>query len=474
MPSYHKRAYTKRHLCRIRRKKQDLNQFLYSSSPKGWYWDKPHLKCFIRHLEAMNAGKLKRLMIFCPPRHGKSALSTIRFPVYYLERHPENRVVVAAHTQSLANDFSRESRKIASKRYFEVNPKRDAVEDWRLLSGGQYTSIGVGGGITGRGADLLIIDDPVKSAEKAFSQTDRERVWRWYNMDISTRLEPDAKMILIMTRWHSDDLAGRILNSEEAGEWTKINLPAFAEENDLIGRKVGECLWKERFDETALERMRLKLGNEFLALYQQRPVAAEGAIFKTGNIQYYDDRELPLNGYILSSWDTAMGQKKTNDYSSGTTWMYKDGNYYLLNVVRERLELNALQQTIRAEYTTHRGNMVLIENKSNGESVRQEIQRKGALPIIMVNIPAGSDKVGRAQCVSGLFDTGRIFLPKNAAWLGDYLAELTEFPLGKHDDQVDSTTQALEWLQGRFGYTVSEKKEQNQQQLIETWRFANG
>lgn len=470
----HQKYLNQLELDRRARARQNLTQFLHDISPPDWTYEQAHLQYIIKHLQMVETGQIKRLMMFCPPRHGKSATSTIRFAVYYLERHLEDRVVVAAHTQSLANDFSRESRKIAGLRHFEINPKRDAVEDWRLQDGGQYTSIGVGGGITGRGANLLIIDDPVKSAEKANSLVDRDRVWRWYQLDISTRLEPDARMILIMTRWHGDDLAGRILDSTEAGEWTIINLPAEAEDNDLLGRQVGEALWRERFNEEYLARMRMKLGKDYNALYQQRPTAAEGNIFRLTNIQYYKPADLPLAGYILCSWDTALGLKKANDYSVGVTWLHKDGNFYLLNVIRGRYTNAQLEMLVRGEYAKYRGNMILIENKSGGEPLRQEIQRKGGLPILMVNLPAGCDKVTRAQCVSGLFDAGRIYLPEAAPWLSDYLTELSEFPAAKYDDQVDATSQALEYLQRTFGYVIHEVKQDAKPQLIETWRFGDG
>ena len=226
----------------------------------SYSWDWPHLRYIRAALDEVTALRINRLMIFCPPQHGKSQMLTVRYPVWRLEREQHLRVIVAAYNQTRANEFSRDARRIATER-FALHPERSAVEEWQTLLGGSFRAVGVGSGVTGRSGDLVVLDDPVKSREEAESQTYRERVYEWYRSDLFTRLQPQSSLILIMTRWHADDLAGRILASEEGPGWTVVNLPALAESNDPLGREVGAALCPQRYDEAALAERRTVLGS---------------------------------------------------------------------------------------------------------------------------------------------------------------------------------------------------------------------
>lgn len=256
-----------------------LGAWLSAVTP-AFHWNVPHLVHIQTQLERVTRGEIDRLMLFLPPRHGKSQLATVRYPVWRMECDPSLTVIVGAYNKLLATSFSRQARRIARER-LALDDERTAADEWQTVAGGIYRAVGVGTGVTGKGARLIIVDDPTKSREEANSAAYRERVWDWYRDDLYTRLEPGGAIILIMTRWHEDDLAGRILESEDAPNWTVISLPALAEANDPLGRAEGAALWPARFDVTDLERIRTVLGTaSFTALYQQRPTALEGGLFK--------------------------------------------------------------------------------------------------------------------------------------------------------------------------------------------------
>ena len=411
-------------------------------------WDCAHLVYIREQLDRVTAGDIRKLMVFLPPRHGKSELVTIRYPAWTLERDPRKRVIIGSYNATLAEKFSRRTRRICATRT-ELSNERIAVSDWETAAGGGLRAVGVGGGVTGQGGDLLIVDDPVKSREEANSQAYRERVWDWYINDLYTRQEPGAAIVLIMTRWHMDDLAGRILASEQAGEWTVITLPAFAEVGDPLGRSEGEALWLDRYDEAELERIRTALGSSFQALYQQRPSALEGAIFKRDWWRYY--REAPKFNRIVQSWDTAFKAGHDNDFSVCTTWGEVATGWYLLDRWKRRVEFPSLKAMAATLGEQFHPNVVLVEDKASGQSLIQELKRDTRLPILAIKVD--SDKVSRAYAVTPSIETGRVFLPESAPWLVDYLDSMAAFPNAAYDDDVDSTTQALNYLIGRGANT---------------------
>jgi predicted phage terminase large subunit-like protein len=383
-------------------------------------------------------------MFFLPPRHGKTEFTTVRYPAWVLERHPDKRIIVGAYNQILANKYSRKTRRIAEQR-IPMSQDRTAVEDWETITGGGYRAVGVGAGVTGQGGDLIIIDDPVKSREEANSAAYRERVWDWYTEDLYTRLEPNAALILIMTRWHHDDLAGRILKSEDAANWVVISLSAFADQNDLLGRKEGEALCPERFDVEELKKIKLVMGSAFEALYQQRPTAVEGEIFKREWWQYY--AAIPNLRRIIQSWDTGFKKNQDNDFSVCTVWGEGDTGYYLLDRWKQRVEFPELKRAAMQLFEKWKPNAVVIEDKASGQSLIQELKRETRMPIVLIN--PDNDKIARAHSVTPLCEAGRVYLPESGngnSWVIDYIDELAEFPHAEHDDQVDSTSQGLAYL----------------------------
>lgn len=404
-------------------------------------WKFRHLVYLRDQLDRLTRGEINKLMIFMPPRHGKSEQITIRYPAWFLERFPERKVIIGAYNQTLSNKFSRKTRKISAQR-MALSAERTAVEDWETEEGGGLRAVGVGGGITGQGGDIIIIDDPVKSREEANSPAYREKVWDWYTDDLYTRLEPGGALILIMTRWHVDDLAGRILKSEDGENWTVVCLPAFAEVNDPLGRKEGTALCPERFDEEKLKKIKLVMGASFEALYQQRPVAAEGAIFKREWWGYY--KALPVMKRIIQSWDTAFKKGAANDYSVCTTWGEGDIGYYLLDRWKEKVEFPELKRTVRMQGDKWKPSVILVEDKASGQSLIQEIRRETPLPILAIKVDV--DKETRAHAVTPVCEAGRVYLPEGIPWGQDYVDTMASFPYGDHDDDVDSTTQALNYL----------------------------
>lgn len=406
-----------------------------------WHWK--HLQFIGEKVQKVIDREIRKLMIFVPPRHGKSEKVTVRLPAYWLERWPDQRVIVGAYNQTLANKFSRKTRKISAGRV-ALSPERTAVDDWETEEGGGLRAVGVGGGITGMGGNLIIIDDPVKNREEANSQTYREKVWDWYTDDLYTRLEPGAPIILIMTRWHDDDLAGRILKSEDAPNWTVINLPALAEEGDALGRKTGEALCPERYDEAALESLKKIMGSSFQALYQQRPSAAEGEIFKREWWRYF--KEAPEFKQIVQSWDTGFKKDTHNDFSVCTTWGVSDTGFYLLDRWKEKVEYPQLKRTAKNMDAKWKPRAVLVEDKASGQSLIQELMQETTIPVKKIPVGKYDDKISRAYAVTPTIEAGRVYLPESAPWLADFLDEMAVFPNGEHDDTVDSVTQALNYF----------------------------
>jgi predicted phage terminase large subunit-like protein len=419
-----------------------FDEWLEEVSP-GFTWDWPHLLYIRQHLDRVSAGELRRLMVFMPPRHGKSELVTIRYPAWTLERNPRKRVIIGSYNSTLAEKFSRRTRRICATR-IALSNERTAVGYWETAAGGGLRAVGVGGGVTGQGGDLIVVDDPIKSREEANSEAYREHVWDWFKDDLYTRQEPGAAIILILTRWHMDDLAGRILASQEASEWTVISLPALADAGDALGRSEGEALCPERFDEEALAQIKAVQGSSFEALYQQRPSALEGAIFKRDWWRYY--RETPTFSRIVQSWDTAFKTGQDNDYSVCTTWGEAQAGWYLLDRWKRRIEFPALKGMAQTLFQQFKPSVVLVEDKASGQSLIQELKRDTRLPIFAIKVD--TDKVTRAYAVTPLIETGRVFLPESAPWLVDYVDSMASFPNAAYDDDVDSTTQALNYVRG--------------------------
>jgi predicted phage terminase large subunit-like protein len=378
-----------------------------------------------------------------PPRHGKTELASIRFAPWFLGRNPDKNIIQATYAAEFAEESAKKSRSILSspvyEQIFDVKLAQDsrAVSRWQTNRGGSYYAVGVGGPLTGRGANLLVVDDPHKNRQEAESVVMRANVWEWFTSTAYTRLEDNASAILIMTRWHEDDLAGRLLRGDE--HWEYLSLPAIAEQDEPY-RKHGEALWPQKFDVEALENIRCAIGSrEWASLYQQQPSVAEGEIFKREWWHFYSMR--PHFQKIVQSWDTAFKKGKENDFSVCTTWGVAPNGYYLIHVWKEKVEFPELKRAVVMLASEFAPDEILIEDKASGQSLLQEIRQETRLPITAIKVDA--DKIARAYAVTPTIEAGNVFLPENAAWVRDYVDSLAAFPNAAHDDDVDSTTQAL-------------------------------
>ena len=436
----------------LSRKPLSFDEWLPLVSPT-FTWNWPHLEYIRRNgLDGIINGSIKRLALFMPPRHGKTEMVTIRFLSWFLEQDPSQRLILGAHTQTLADKFSRKVRRISKER-IKLNTERKAVSDWETEAGGGLRAVGVGAGIAGMGGNGVLIDDPVKNREEASSEVYRNKTYDWYTDDLFTRLEPNAWIILIMTRWHEDDLAGRILASDQADKWTVINLPAFAEDNDPLGRQIGQSLCPARFNEEQLQIIQDQLKEGFLSLYQQRPSAVEGEIFKRYWWGYYSVS--PYFEKIIHSWDTAFKKGALNDYSVCTIWGVAKNGYYLIHRWKEKVEFPELKKVVMMLAQQFPPDQILIEDKASGQSLMQELERETVLPIKAIKVDV--DKVARANASTPIIEAGKVFLPEGVPWLNDFLNNLSSFPNAPHDDDVDSVTQFIlneKDKQRQFSFTV--------------------
>jgi len=440
----------------LRQASLDPAAFAWLAS-RGQWQIAPHLDLLAERLLDVAQGKLKRLLIQMPPRHGKSEFASAHFPAWYLGTFPDRRVILASYEHDFAASWGAK----AKDRFAEFGPvlwrlwvKRDkqAADDWQIAGhAGGMVCAGVGGPITGRGADLLIIDDPVKSAEEADSETYRERAWNWYRATAYTRLEPGGAILLIQTRWHEDDLAGRVLaEAAKTGErWEVIKLPALAEEGDILCRAEGEPLWPERYPAQALAEIRESIGPYWWSsLYQQRPAPPEGALFKKDWWRFYADRDRPASfDQMLQSWDMAFKDTSASDYVVGQVWGNAGARIYLLDQIRERMDFAKTLQAVQAlSARWPQATWKLVEDKANGPAVISALQMKvrGLYPVK----PQGG-KLSRAQAILPLVAAGNVWLPspQEQPWVEEFLAEAQSFPVGAHDDQIDAMSQALQRFQ---------------------------
>jgi predicted phage terminase large subunit-like protein len=420
-----------------------------------WQWDVPHLRLVQQALARLTAGETGKLMLFLPPRHGKSELVTIRYPVWRLEREPATRVIVGAYNQGLAERFSRRARRIAADR-LRLSDERATAADWETTAGGGVRAVGVGSGVTGTGANLIIIDDPVKSREEANSPAYRERVWDWYTDDLYTRREPGAAMLLIQTRWHKDDLAGRILASEDGPNWTVLSLPAEAEADDPLGRALGEPLWPERFDSGALAGIRTVLGSwSYAALYQQRPMPAEGGMFQRHWFEVV--AAVPFIAERVRYWDRAS-TAGDGDYTAGALLARDGGLFYVEDVVRGQWSSGERDRVIlaTAERDAERYGPAGVRIVGEQEPGSSGKDAAAAFARLLAGYPVHSEPVSRnkelrADPLVSQAEAGNVKVLR-AAWNGAWFEELCSFPMGQHDDQVDATAGAFNRLTRRSSW----------------------
>jgi len=413
-------------------------------------------------LEGAVKGDYKRLIVEIPPRHSKSVHVSELLPAWILGHNPDLRIILASYSSGLSAAFSRRVRNtIETERYGMVFPGTRLARDSRSaqvwdIAGrhGGMIAAGVGSGITGHGADVLIIDDPVKDRQAAESTTIREATWDWYTSTARTRLHPGGVIIVCQTRWHYDDLAGRLLegkDDEDKEDWTEVKFPALAiGDGDVLGRQVGDPLWPERYSADELRVIKAEVGTrDWTSLYQQEPTDEEGAIFPLKWWKYYDPDRFVFNTRFrtVQFWDTAFKEDEANDYSVGATWTKNpNGDVMARDWFKKRLQFPELKRAVIAQYDKWRPDIVYIEDKGSGQSLIQELRNTG-LPIRAYK-PDGSKEV-RAHAVTPYIENGTVFLPERHPLLAEFLEEHGKFPAGKHDDMVDTTTMALELMARR-------------------------
>ena len=426
-----------------------------------------HHKLLIEKLEAVERGEIKRLMVFMPPGSAKSTYGSVLFPSWYLGRNSKKGIIAASHTSELAELFGRKVRNfVAGTEFpavfgFGLAADSKAAARWETTEGGQYFAVGVGGSVTGRRADLGIIDDPVKSREDADSESTREKTWEWYKADFFTRLKPGAAIVLIQTRWHEDDLAGKLLKDAEDGgeQWEIVSLSMEAEADDPLGRELGELLWPEWFTTEMVDQAKRDSRN-WLALYQQKPRPDGGGVFKREWINFYDqtpaDVKASTNRYMLV--DAANGKRPTNDYTA--IWIVglgQDGNYYILDMIRDRLNLTERASAVMRLHRLWKPRQVRYERYGLMADIQhlQTVMAKENYRFEVVEVAGQSPKADRIKRLVPLFEGGKVWFPnsihktdtegKTRELVGDFIEyEYLAFPVATHDDMLDALARIAE------------------------------
>jgi predicted phage terminase large subunit-like protein len=408
------------------------------------YKTPPHLMLLAEKLMAVERGEIKRLAVFMPPRHGKSNLASEVFPAWYLGRKPNHQVLFTTYGQDLADGFGRKVRNaVGDPKHVRSFPNSILSADsasskrFNTEAGGVYYAVGAGGAVTGRGADLLLIDDPLKNREEADSRLIRDKLWDWFASTAYTRLMPNGAVVLIQTRWHEDDLAGRLLQGHE--NWTVINLPAIAEHGDMLNRHIGTALWPEQYGIEALENIRATIGErEFAALYQQRPSPLEGALFRR---DWIGRQIVPRSGTrIAMGVDLALSTKQGADYTAIVIIARDEfGKLYVLDAVRERVDFPSALRLIRNMADKWNPRAIAIEQVAYQAVVVQELLRSTTLPIR--GVTPDKDKVTRAQPLALRYEQGLVHHAQLPSWFED---ELLAFPQSQHDDAVDALVYAYQ------------------------------
>ena len=421
-----------------------------------------HHKRMAAAFERVARGELKRLIINMPPRHTKSEFASYLLPAWFLGQFPHKKVIQTSHTAELAVGFGRKVRNLVdSEAYKEIFPSLSLQADskaagrWNTSAGGDYFAIGVGGAVTGKGADILIIDDPHSEQEAAMAATSPEvydKVYEWYTSGPRQRLQPGGAIVIVMTRWAMRDLTGQVIKASAlrgGEEWEVIEFPAIL--------PSGSALWPEFWSIEELEALREELPNaKWQAQYQQNPVGNESAIVKRDWWKWWEREDPPRCEYVLQTWDTAFEKHNRADFSAGTTWgvFYMDEdrgnpNIILLNVYKKRVEYPDLKKDVLKEYGYYDPDGVLIEKKAAGAPLVYDLRAMG-VPVQEYTPSRGQDKIARLNSVADIIASGKVWVPQTR-WAEELVDEIAAFPAGEHDDLVDATTLALmRFRQGGF------------------------
>ena len=445
--------------------RQDLATFaargFYDLNPQaelamGW-----HIQVIAAKLAAVRRGEIRRLIINLPPRHLKSHLGSIAFPAWCLGHNPSLQILCVSYAQELADKLARDCRRIMmSSWYRRIFPtrlaqNRQAVQEFVTTCQGYRLAISTGGVLTGRGADIIMIDDPLKP-EDALSRALRQAGNEWFVNTLYSRLNDKrtGAIVIIMQRLHEDDLVGHVLAQEP---WEVLSFPAIAETDEehrietiwgprCLTRRCGEALHPEREPLETLEHLRRTLGEyNFAGQYQQSPAPLGGGLVKADWFKRYRDNELPERfDRVVQSWDTANKATELSDFSVCTTWGVKDKHVFLIGVFRRRLEYPELKRAVLEQQRLFSANVVLVEDQASGTQLIQDLIADRCHGVTRCK-PTG-EKTMRMHAQTGVIENGFVHIPEAAPWLAEYLHELTVFPNGKHDDQVDSTAQFLDWF----------------------------
>lgn len=419
----------------------------YAKKASGHKWKAyKHLQYLTKKLTPSLINGGGRFIVNMPPRHGKSEFISKWIPAWYLDTFPERNIILTSYGDNLSSSFGRWVRNHLYSNELTVAKLKDdssAANRFDTTLDGSMITAGVGGSITGRGGHLLICDDPIKNWEEAASENYRQSIKDWFDTTFYTRQEPNATIIVLMTRWHHDDLAGYLMN-EHSDKWEVISLPAIAEENDLLHRKEGEALCSERYDVLALQALKSGIPDQhWNSLYQQRPTQAGGEIFKREWWKYYDAPPLMID--TVQFWDTAQKPGLTNDWTVCATWGKTSDGLYLLDLFRKKMEAPDIEQALIQQFNKWKPSAVVMEDKSSGSSVIQYARRSTIIPIIPYD-PKQRDKQLRALNATPTIRAGKCYLPRQAYWLSDFLVEHEQFPFAAHDDSVDTTSMMVEYF----------------------------
>ena len=431
-----------------------------------------HHKRMAKAFERVARGECKRLIINMPPRHTKSEFASYLLPAWFLGNFPEKKVIQTSHTAELAVGFGRKVRNLVDQDvYTEIFPgvglqaDSKAAGRWNTNKGGDYFAIGVGGAVTGKGADILIIDDPHSEQEAAMAASNPEvydKVYEWYTSGPRQRLQPGGSIVIVMTRWAARDLTGQVVKSaaQRSGEeWEVIEFPAIL--------PSGNPLWPQFWNKEELEALREELPNsKWQAQYQQNPIGNESAIVKRDWWKWWEKDDPPVCDYILQSWDTAFEKNNRADYSAGTTWgifnCEEDNfapNIILLNTYKKRVEFPELKRDVLREYNEYEPDSLIVEKKASGAPLIYDLRAMG-IPVQEYTPGKGQDKIARLNSVSDIIASGKVWVPQTR-WAEELVDEVAAFPSGEHDDLVDATTLALmRFRQGGFLRLPSDEPEE--------------
>jgi len=423
-----------------------------------------HAEVLAAKLQSVREGGVKRLVVNVPPRHLKSLAASVALPAWLLGHDPALAVVNVTYAHDLSEKFARDCRAVMSSAWYQslfstrLASPREPLAELVTTRGGFRLATSVGGVLTGRGADVILIDDPLKPID-AMSQSRRTAANDWFDSTLYSRLNDKAKgaIVIVMQRLHEDDLAGHVLSQ---GGWDLVSFPAIAEDDELhvvetpvvrreFRRRAGEALDPQRESLATLNRIRATIGEmNFASQYQQRPAPAGGGMVKAAWFRRYADEDRPKTfDRIVQSWDTANKPSELADYSVCTTWGLKGPNFYLLNVLRKKLSYPELKRAVIDEDARFSPQAIIIEDKASGTQLIQELIAAGCSRA--TRFSSAGDKIMRLHAETATIENGFVWLPDEAPWLADYLAEFAAFPRGRHDDQVDSTAQALAWAKQR-------------------------